>query len=169
MNSRRTLCLLGLLVLPGCGTMFDFSGPPDPVDPSSGKQIIVTNFAIARDVAGKYRDYYQTRADWVANGFQLFDLPIIGGAITGVAALAFHSNKAIPLTAGLVAGGATVLESFYDPRDRVQIYVLGYNAMVCIQREAAQAATTYLKDDAGNFKDSFGKIPDMIATANADS
>lgn len=63
-----------------------------------------------------------------------------------------------------------MLESFYDPRDRVQIYFAGHNAMASIQQEAAEAANTYLKDDNGNFKDSFFTIPDLIPNSpDADS
>jgi hypothetical protein len=123
------------LMMTGCNSIFDFS-PPSPAS-------VVTNFATARDAAGQYKSAYYYRVSQTANGFQFFEVPIIGSAVTAVTAAAFKASTDVPLGAGIAGGTFSIFDNFYDPRDRALIYLAAHDAMACIERLAALGANAY--------------------------
>src|SRR5204862_2060626 len=82
-----------------------------------------------------------------ANAFQFFEVPMIGSAATAVTSLAFKASRDVALAAGLAGGTLAILESFYEPRGRTEIYIAGHDAMSCIQRLSTRADLIYTDGD----------------------
>jgi hypothetical protein len=127
-----------MLLLSGCNTMFDFAPPGD-----AGSDLVVTDFRSAADSAGNYAKAYLARAKQIANGFQFFEIPIIGSAVTAVTAAAFRASTDVPLAAGIAGGTFTILEGVYNPRDRTQIYIAAHDSMSCMRRLATLGSGAY--------------------------
>lgn len=146
MNNKPLTFSLFLLTVPitGCATIFNFAPPPPPIN--NGKEVVVIDFKSATISANSYKGAYYERGASAANTFQLFDVPIIGAAITAVAGAAFKSSTDLPLAAGITGGSLAILENFYDPRDRALIYLGGQAAMSCIERLATQGINAYQND-----------------------
>ena len=117
-----------------CGTVFDFAPVPRE------KGVDRTNLTEIKGEAEKLAEEYQSRASQAANSAQMFELPMIGAAITAVTALAFGAHPDVALAAGAVGGGSAVLGNYYNPRERAKIYLDGNAAMSCIA-DLAQMAT----------------------------
>jgi hypothetical protein len=149
MNSKSLNFYLPVLLLSftGCETIFNFAPPPPPpATEGSDIALVVIDFRTAAISSDHYKIAYYNRGASAANSFQLFDVPIIGAAITAVAGAAFKSSTDLPLGAGITGGSLAVLENFYDPRDRALIYFGGQAAMSCMERLAAQGALAYQND-----------------------
>jgi hypothetical protein len=126
------------LSLGGCETILNFAPPP--------LSAVVTDFKSAAAAADAYKKAYYDRGASAANTFQVFEVPIIGAAITAVTGAAFKSSTDLPLAAGIIGGSLAVLENFYDPRDRALIYLGGQAAMSCLERLATQGVNAYQND-----------------------
>ena len=138
-----------LVLLAGCGTVFDFAPPPAPIlkDSFGNTTDSVTTFQLATEGARYYRRAYYERVAGQANAFQFFEVPEIDSAVIAVTALAFKAGRDIALGAGLAGGALAVLENFYAPRERTEVYLAGHNAMSCIQRLALRGMTLYEQSD----------------------
>lgn len=117
-------------------------------------------------------DNYEQWANNVASSVQVFEIPIIGTVIAAAAEISFSSAHKGPLTSlALAAGGLGIVDSYYNPRQRIAVYFDASQAMSCIARVAGPivSAETATGDAPWTFPEQGGfTLSALLAAATDD-
>lgn len=110
---------------------------PPVLSHSEGAQNPGLEGAIQR--AGLMGQTYLNYADDSAIAANVFELPVVGGAIAAASFLAFGAHPDAALAASIVGASAGAASSLYSPRKKAGIYADGAVASYCLRSLAVRA------------------------------
>ncbi|MBA4225426.1 MAG: hypothetical protein C0456_02250 [Hyphomonas sp.] len=124
------MALCGLIMLGGCATV-SFAPPREWADAAGKAKTLDTGLTILGDATNEYSQ----AANELANGRQLFDVPLFLAAVGGATAVALGANADVAIGVGAVSALSTSGKTYYQPTERAAIYTDAVSAFACMQRE----------------------------------
>lgn len=122
--------VFSLFVLGGCSTT-SFAPPALDLAKAEKAKTLDTGLDILSEAA---KDYSEA-ANELANGRQLFDVPLLLAAVGGATAVALGANADVAIGVGAVSALSTSGKTYYQPTERAAIYTSAVSAFACMQRE----------------------------------
>lgn len=130
------------LMLAGCATVshappaIEARGKPGDAGRKSYVELLkgVVGMSDATNLVSWRKDDYDRGADQIANGSQLFDLPILGSAISGLNTAAWGGPDSNAKRAAIFAGSMLGVRSYYAPAARHDVYLAAAQALGCVRR-----------------------------------
>lgn len=122
--------LCGLIMVGGCSTT-SFAPPREWANAGKDKTLDA-----GLDILSQATKDYSTAANELANGRQLFDVPLLLAAVGGATAVALGANADVAIGVGAVSALSTSGKTYYQPTERAAVYTDAVSAFACMQREA---------------------------------
>lgn len=122
--------LCGLILVGGCSTT-SFAPPREWAKVATEEKTLDAGLNILSQAT---KDY-STAANELADGRQLFDVPLLLAAIGGATAVALGANADVAIGVGAVSALSTSGKTYYQPTERAAVYTDAVSAFACMQRE----------------------------------